>query len=216
MTTETAPAPAPTTTEASPAAPATTSPPATTTEAPADAPSLLGAAAVTPEAAPPTVHVLSADDLRYEGIPETFKLDETLSTEFLKVATDANLPKEQAQALLKLHVTQMEAAQQAQLAAWNTTQSDWQNQIKADPEIGGARLPDVLSTCAKAIDEFGTPEVRKALDETGAGNHPAILKMIHKMAEALVKEGTPLVPPNNSRATPGKPSSLGAALYQEG
>ena len=168
------------------------------------------------EAPAAPVVVLTSDDLRYEGLPDTFKLDETLSTEFLKVATDANLPKEQAQALLKLHVTQLEAAQQASLEAWNATQATWQAQIKADPEIGGSKLTEVLSTCAKAIDEFGTPEVRAALDQTGAGNHPAILKMIHKMAEALVKEGTPLVPPNNSRATPGKPNSLGAALYQEG
>jgi len=160
--------------------------------------------------------VLTADDLRYEGIPETFKLDETLSTEFLKVATDANLPKEQAQALLKLHVTQMTAAQEAAASAWNATQDAWQNAVKADPEIGGAKLPTVLANCAKAIEEFGSPEVKAALDQTGAGNHPAIIKMLNKMAEALVVEGRPVVPPNNSRAAPNRPQTLGGALYQEG
>jgi hypothetical protein len=52
----------------------------------------------------------------------------------------------------------------------------WVNQVKTDKEIGGDALEQNLSHARKAIEVFGSPELKELLDATGLGNHPAIIK----------------------------------------
>jgi hypothetical protein len=93
----------------------------------------------------------------------------------------------------------------------------WQNEIKADKEIGGDKLPATLQTVSKALDQYGTPGVRQALDYTGAGNNPEIVRTIYAMAKALGEGGHVNGNPPNGRQGPiDAASAIYPNLVQKG
>lgn len=138
---------------------------------------------------------LKPEDYKLE-MPEGVKADDATLAAFLPIAAKHGLTNEAVQAIITDMAPQM-AEQSAALAAavnapyeaWKTTQETWQAEIRNDPEIGGPKLPETLRVCAAAMDQFCTPEFRRALEITGAGNHPAIVRGIHSFAKALTEGG---------------------------
>lgn len=129
-----------------------------------------------------------------------------LTTEFLGILNNQELSaNDRAQALVDLQGKALAQAAEAQTKAWTTLQDEWQGKVKADPEIGGAKLQDTLASVGKLVTEYGTDELREALDVTGAGNHPAVVKFFAKMASRLT-EGS---------AVPGNPAGQGQSLAEK-
>lgn len=126
-------------------------------------------------------------------LPEGMKTDDPLFKSYSDLMTDDKLaPQERGQKLLDLYTDAVKQAREAGTEAWNNVNKEWQDKTKADPEIGGAKFPAVKTTIAKAIDSLGpnlAAEVRQALDITGAGNHPAIVKALHALAVKAVEPG---------------------------
>ncbi len=125
-------------------------------------------------------------------VPEGMKADDPLFKSFGETMADAKLdPQARGQKLLDIYKDGIKSVQEAQVNAWKTTNEKWVNEVKADPEIGGAKFEPTKTSIAKAIDSLG-PDLsvafRQGLDATGAGNHPAIWKGLAKMA-ALLTEG---------------------------
>lgn len=119
-------------------------------------------------------------------LPEGFTVDEKLSADFLGVMNDQKMsPAERAQQLIDLQAKAITLASEKGREQWNNLQTEWQTAVKADPEIGGDKLPPVLTRLAAALTTFGTDATRQAFDATGAGNNPEIIKFFNKMALAL-------------------------------
>lgn len=100
----------------------------------------------------------------------------------------------------------------------NTMREGWRNDIAADKEMGGK--VDAIKTDIGKMWSHLPPDVvssfKEAMDITGVGDHPAIVKGLWKIA-ALVNEGRP-VPPNNpsphGQSKPGSgPVSIASAMY---
>ena len=183
----------------------------TTTEAPTDTATLIGKAGETgteeKEAAPEYVP-FTADDFQ---LPEGFDFADDRRGATVDFINKYQLPPEAVKEFLELNsgwsvadVTAREAAQaEAQAKAWEATHSAWVEQIKADPQIGGDKLQATTSDIADllltfTLDENDQPnkaaetELREAFNLTGAGNHPAIVKFLARIANTtLVKEGGP-------------------------
>lgn len=79
-------------------------------------------------------------------------------------------------------------AQERQLEQIVGIRKEWDDARVADKEVGGADALAKLSVCAKAIDVFGTPELRKLFDETGIGNHPEVVRAFYRVG-LQVQEG---------------------------
>lgn len=126
-------------------------------------------------------------------LPDGFTMDPAAMDSLKEVILDDKLtPTERGQKLIDLHSSILKSAVEAPYAAWNQTQTDWQAQIKADKELGGANFDKMQSTIAKAIDSIGGTEakaIREAFDFTGAGNNPAICRIFYRMAAALTEGG---------------------------
>jgi len=126
-------------------------------------------------------------------LPEGMKADDASLKGFGEIlANDKLSPLERGQALLDLYADVTKKGGEAATEAWNTVNKEWSDKTLADPEIGGAKWDQSKTTIAKAIDSLGpnlAAEVRQALDVTGAGNHPAIVKALHSFAKQLT-EGT--------------------------
>ncbi|MGM3315121.1 peptidase [Enterobacter hormaechei subsp. steigerwaltii] len=132
-----------------------------------------------------------------EGAPEKyeFKAGEgvELDTEALKdfepVARELNLTNEQAQKLVDAYPKILAGVQQRQAEAWQKQTEGWAETVKADKEIGGDKLTANLSAAQRALDQFGTPELKEYLNATGLGNHPYLVKTFVKIGKAMSEDG---------------------------
>ena len=79
--------------------------------------------------------------------------------------------------------------QQRQAEAWQKTTEQWAADVKADKEIGGDKLISNLSAAQRALDQFGTPELKEYLNTPGLGNHPDLVKTFVKIGKAMSEDG---------------------------
>ena len=125
-------------------------------------------------------------------LPEGVKVDDEVMGQFKTLAAESKVSQETAQKFMDLHTAAITKAANAPYDAWRSTQSAWQAEIKADPAIGGKNLGQTQTAIAKAIDSMGPAEAkafRQALNFTGAGNNPAIVKGLALLGKSFT-EGT--------------------------
>lgn len=144
----------------------------------------------------------SAEALKDLVLPEGITLDDAQRAELNTLLTDEKLSTaERGSKLLALHAQAVKDAANAPYDQWNQLQAKWQDEVKADPEMGGANLDATRATIAKVIDELGGGEAKKIRDAfnfTGAGNHPEIVRLVLR-AGKLLTEGAHVA---------GKPAGL--------
>lgn len=149
-------------------------------------------------------------DAGYElqGLPEGVEVDKEALDAVTPVAKELNLSSEglskiagiYAEKVLPGVVERVNSQLHQDIAA---THAEWATQAKQlvqeDPTFGGNPLPEVQGVAAKALDRFGGPEFRKFLDESGLGNHPAMLKFAYQAGSAISEDsfergGSPVTP----------------------
>jgi hypothetical protein len=141
---------------------------------------------------------LTAEDITF---PEGFEVQETFRDEFLTVVNNQELsPKDRAQALTDLYTKAATAASEASSQAFADLQKTWQDEVKADPTIGGDKLTPTLAAVNKLVGEYGTPELLEVFAATGAGNNVHVIKFLNTVAGHL---------------TEGKPVTAAAPVNQE-
>lgn len=128
-----------------------------------------------------------------EGAPESYsfqapdgqEFDKGVIDQFSSVAKELNLSQDKAQLVLDKMAPVIAQRQAEQIAA---VHAQWADQTKADKEIGGDRLPETLAVAKKALDATGTPELRQLLDQSGFGNHPAVIKHFYQVGKAISQD----------------------------
>jgi hypothetical protein len=151
--------------------------------------------------------------------PEGVEVDQEQVGKLQGILADAKLsPPERAQALYDLHAAALKQAVEAPVNLFMKLQSDWQAQVKADPEIGGAKLEQATANIAKAIDAVaGSPEaaakMREAFVFTGAGNHPEIVRLMARMSAAFVEGGAISGGPASALTADASNEQVLTALY---
>ena len=136
-------------------------------------------------------------DKKPEGAPEAYEFEAAegveLDTEALKdfepVARELNLTNDQAQKLVDAYPKILAGVQQRQADAWQKQIEGWAEAVKADKEIGGDKLESNLSAAQRALDQFGTPELKEYLNVTGMGNHPELVKAFVKIGKTMSEDG---------------------------
>lgn len=144
----------------------------------------------TPEKPPVLTDTQTAPELKLDTIkmPEGVKLEGEAKDAFARAVAEGD-PNKRAQALLDLYAGEAKKAQEGAYKTFQDMNKSWVDAVKADPEIGGDNWANVQKTIAKGLDTFGTPGVRQALNLTGAGNNPDVIKTFYKMAKALTEGG---------------------------
>jgi hypothetical protein len=166
-------------TAAQPVTPTAATPAPGTASAPPPPDSLLSAAAAEP-AAP----------IQYQDftLPKGVEVDGDTLSAAKSLFAEQRLPQEQAQKLVDLYVARANAAAERNVAAWRDTQEKWAGEVKADPDIGGPRFPASVAAASRAIEWARVPGLKEALDMTGAGNNPAIVKAFVRFGQALAED----------------------------
>lgn len=99
-----------------------------------------------------------------------------------EISKELGLTKEQAQKLYKFGTerilkTQMEAIKKAG--------ESWVNEVKNDPEIGGAHFEETKANLARVMNKYGNAEIRQLFNTTQLGSHPAIVKLFNAIGRDL-------------------------------
>jgi len=147
---------------------------------------------VTPPAADPA----KPADIVYEfKAPEGMELDKTALADFTAVAKELKLPAETAQKMVdvatKLQQRQLETHTK-QVDAWaEEVQTGKTADGKDLPEHlrvpGGDKLPETLAVCKKAMS-LGPPELKQLLNDSGFGNHPAVVRFMYSVGKAMSED----------------------------
>ncbi len=190
--------------------------------------------AAKPVEAAPVVEPVAVDYFKDVKIPETIALadnerkDVTGALDLLR----SGKTSEGVQKLFDLHAQTMsqyaEGLRKEQWDTFNDTRKNWVTRVKADPILGGAGHQTAMGTIARmrdlalSSDKPGTEAYtahKKEFDEflavTGAGDHPAFLRMLHNFGRYFDE---PALPPDNPRppsSGPGRPAgeSRKARMY---
>lgn len=134
---------------------------------------------------------------KQEGAPEKYEfkpaegqeLDTAALEQFEPIARELNLNNEQAQKMVDLYGTKiLPMVQKQQAESWQKTTEQWAADVRADKEIGGDKLTANLSAAQRALEQFGDQELKKYLDTTGLGNHPALVKAFIKVGKAMSED----------------------------
>ena len=129
-----------------------------------------------------------------EGAPEKYEFQAPEGTEafdpqvldaFSAVAKDLNLPQDQAQQILDKMTPVIQARQVEQLQA---AHDQWIQDAKADQEFGGEKLQENMAIAKKALDTFGSPELRTLLNQSGLGNHPELIRAFYRAGKAISED----------------------------
>ncbi len=203
---EAAAAAAPTDTAAAPAAasPATSQAPAASwVDAPNDATPASAAAPASDAAAKPAGTDAAAGEAKTEEAkperaapeayefkaPEGVELNPALLGEFEGLARELNMPQNEAQAIVERMTPKIQARMQAQqIEIMAQARADWLQQIESDAEIGGAAKQASQASAAKALHQFGTPELRVLLKDSGLEAHPEVVRFFSRAGKAISED----------------------------
>ncbi|WP_333883816.1 hypothetical protein [Sphingobium yanoikuyae] len=128
--------------------------------------------------------------------PDGMTIDAALLTEATPIFKEAGLSNDQAQAILPAAKSLVEKTQQSTVQnlidAGNQQRKAWLDAAKADEQIGGAKWDASLDSAGRALDALGHAEgseFRAALNETGFGNHPEMIRIFARIGEMVGEDG---------------------------
>jgi hypothetical protein len=126
---------------------------------------------------------------KYEfKLPDGFKVPDEVRAEYEGAFKELGLTQEQAQKLVDLQIKQEQKSAEQLKSQWEATHNEWVAGFKADKEIGGdeAAQKKSLAFAKKALaSEFATPGLAEALEVTGAGNHPEVIRLLTRLGKAV-------------------------------
>lgn len=157
-----------------------------------------------------------AADAKSNEVPETYadftlpdgmEVDKTLLAEFLPVAKELGLTQGQAQKLVDVQAKMVAA----RVDAWNSTLQQWQEAAKTDKEYGGDNWAKNVEIAQRALNTFGTPELKTALNKYGLGNHPEMIRLMVRIGNAVKEDG--LVQPGNVAKNQAEDAQILRSMY---
>lgn len=147
-----------------------------------------------------------ADAIEYTDfeVPEGITIDEEKLGQFTPLAKELGLSQDQAQKFVSLYAD-IEAKNHQ---AWADQIGKWADETRADPDIGGSKLPESMKAAQTAIEAFGGKELLERINSSGLGCDPVTLRAWVNVGRALGEDKT-LAP----GAAAGKSVTMGDVLF---
>lgn len=135
-------------------------------------------------------------------VPEGASMDKATLDEIAAYAAERGLSDEVAQDLVKFRAETAQSAQdkavQANTESLKELRQQWRDSLQSDPQFGGDNMPKTVEQAKRALERFGSPELRKTLNDTGLGDHKdliiAFARVGAQMAEDTLVTGSFVAP----------------------
>lgn len=146
-------------------------------------------------------------------MPEGLELDQSLLDEVSPIWKEKGFTHEEAQALTDKYIKNHTERAEKVADEWNDTVTKWGDQTKTDKEIGGDKFDASLKTAKSTLDRYGTPELRAALDNSGMGSHPELIRLLVKVGNATTDDDIPTPSEGTRNTTPNTSEAAAEELY---
>jgi hypothetical protein len=121
-------------------------------------------------------------------LPEGVTMDEALLESALPLFKELNLTQDQAQKLINLQAERVQAGITEQTEAFDQLMNGWREQSKNDKEFGGEKFDESIAVAQRAMDKFGTPELKDLMNDHGVGNHPEMIRFMYKVGRLTTED----------------------------
>ncbi len=132
------------------------------------------------------------------------------------VFKELGLTQEQGQKLVDLHMKHWMggAVEAEELFQRQVDQQvrDWEEELKRDREIGGARLRENLMYAKRAVAALGGKPLIDELNKTGMGSNPVLVRAFVRMGRQYFREDR-FVQGGGARPLDNSPSGMAARIY---
>lgn len=143
--------------------------------------------------------LLGAPEGDYEltGLPEGTVIDKEALADLTPIAKEVGLSNEglsrfaqvYAEKILPRVAEQIAAGTEQQIAAIH---KEWdgatRKAVAEDPIYEGKPFKEVTQIAARALDRLGSPELRKALNDSGFGNNPELVRFAFRAGLAISED----------------------------
>lgn len=120
--------------------------------------------------------------------PDGITLDVDVTGEFKEIAKGMNLPQETAQKVVDLGAKLVQKIEARRAEETTAELARWAEASKTDKEFGGDLLPESLAGAKAALAQFGSPELKDMLNSSGLGNHPEVIRLLHRVSKAISED----------------------------
>lgn len=144
-------------------------------------------------------------------LPAGSALDAEDVKEVTEFATANKLSPEAAQKMLDREHAIAADIIQAQKDIATGMPPKWVEAVKADPQLGGANFDSTIAMAQKPINAFGSEAFKKALNESGLGSHPEMVRFCAAIGK-LMGEDKLVIPSEGGR---GPAKTFPEALYPD-
>ena len=160
----------------------------------ADTPTSLGAAFAADAVVEAPAEALEAEvaDTPFElPVPEGMESYKEAYTGYTGAVTDflkTNPAASAKDALLwavNYQAEQTKVAGKAMMDAFNGQITTWETEARADTEIGGAKYDASVGLAVAGLKAYGSPKLVEALNTSGLGSHPEMIKAWAKIGKAV-------------------------------
>ncbi len=100
-------------------------------------------------------------------------------------AASLHLPASLLQTWLEQEEIRLEQQAQQQASAKREQQQNWAQQTRA---MLGEKWQEEVSHAVRAADRLGGPQLRQLLEETGLGNHPAMVRAFAQVGKRMAED----------------------------
>lgn len=139
-------------------------------------------------------------------LPEGMTVSQEVTGKFTELAKKHGLSQDAAQDLYS-EISPLMAQHQA--AVLTNIDAQWQEQTRSDQEFGGEKLDENVAVAARAIDTFGSPELKELLNKSRLGNHPEVVRFAYRVGKAISEDT--LVP--NKQNKPGEERNPAKVMF---
>ena len=120
--------------------------------------------------------------------PDGVSLDSEALGEFEGLAKALKLSQEEAQKVTDIGAKLAQKWEAKQADVIQQAAAEWAATATADKEYGGDKLTESLTVAKKALDTFGTPELRTLLNDSRLGNHPEVIRFMVRAGKAISED----------------------------
>lgn len=124
-----------------------------------------------------------------EGMPEGMELDGEALNAFQAAAKADNLSQAKAQRYVDMAAGLVNKTLLGFQQAGEERVSQWAEQLKTDPVVGGREYAANTQIALNAVAEFGDADLKKVFTEYGLGNNPAVVRAFYRIGKAMGESG---------------------------
>jgi len=126
---------------------------------------------------------------KYElKLPDGSPLNAKALDQVASFAKEKGLTQDEAQAILERESAVLASYVDSQKQELAQKQKEWVESIKTDKEIGGDGFNKTIEMAKRVVDRFATDSLKKALNDSGLGNHPELVRFVARIGKAMSED----------------------------